>query len=374
MEIPLFRIFWDDEDISAIERIIKSGKYWCTGAEIEDFEVAIAEYLGVKHCVVFNSGGSALFAAMNAHGIQKHDEIIVPSFTFIATAFAPMYVDAKPVFADIEEETFGLDPIDVRNRITSKTRAIMPIHYGGMSCKIDDLKELASEHNLLLIEDAAQSFGAQYDGKCVGTFGESAIFSFCHNKIFTTSEGGCVVTDDDEVYEKLKLFRSYGRVVSGDYFADVKSLDYIDVGHNFRMSTILAALGLSQLSRVNTSIEQRRKNAQLLHNQLNAIDDIITPKPPSGKYYAVYQMYTIRVIDGKEKRDALANHLSERGITSRVYFEPIHQYSVFKGLLNEEVLLPTTQKLSDQVLTLPLFSQMTKEEIEYIGKAIHDFF
>ncbi|MFX1484890.1 MAG: DegT/DnrJ/EryC1/StrS family aminotransferase, partial [Promethearchaeota archaeon] len=283
-------------------------------------------------------------------------------------------VDAKPVFADVEEDTFGLDPNDVRERVTSKTRALLPIHYGGMSCKIDELRKLADEFGLLLIEDAAQSFGATYRGKCVGTFGESAIFSFCHNKVFTTSEGGCAVTDNDELYEKLKLFRSYGRVVSGDYFADVKSLDYVDVGYNFRMSTILAALGLSQLSRVNTSIERRRKNAQYLHDQLKTIEEIITPQPPNENFYPVYQMYTIRVIEGKERRDSLSKHLSDNGITSMVYFEPIHQYSVFKRLLTDEVHLPTTEKLSNQVLTLPLFSDMTTEEIEYIGKVIQDFF
>ncbi|NJE47893.1 DegT/DnrJ/EryC1/StrS family aminotransferase, partial [Thermococcus sp. GR7] len=152
-------------------------------------------------------------------------------------AYAPLYVGAKPVFADIEEETLGLDPEDVKEKITSKTKAILPIHYGGMPCKIRELREIAEDYNLVLIEDAAEAFGAKIREKFVGTFGDSAIFSFCQNKIFTTSEGGAVITDSKEIYERLKLLVSYGRITEGDYFTSGANSDYVEVGYNWRLST-----------------------------------------------------------------------------------------------------------------------------------------
>ncbi|MCZ2845472.1 MAG: DegT/DnrJ/EryC1/StrS family aminotransferase, partial [Candidatus Bathyarchaeota archaeon] len=301
-KVPLFRIYWDEEDIGAVEEIIRSGMSWCVGKQIEEFEDMIKEYLDVKYCLTFNSGGSALYALMLAYKFKSGDEIIVPSFTFIATAYAPLYVGAKPIFGDVEFETFGLDPEDVKKRITKKTKAIMPIHYGGMACRIGELEEIAEDRNLILIEDAAESFGAKFKERFVGNFGDSSVFSFCHNKVFTTSEGGCVVTNNKEIYEKLKLIRSYGRVIKGDYFSESESMDYTEVGFNFRMSTLLAALGMSQLKKVNKTIEMRRGNAKYLNKELKEVEGIFIPETPSKDHYAVYQMYTIRILEGGNVR------------------------------------------------------------------------
>jgi len=374
VEIPLFKINWHKDDIEAIEQVIRSGKYWCIGPQIEQFEEKIAEYLGTKYCKVFNSGGSALHALMAAYSFGKGDEVILPSFTFIATAYAPMYVGAKPVFADVESSTYGLDPEDVKKRITSKTKAIMPIHYGGMSCQIDELKEIAQDAGVILIEDAAEAFGAKYRGKMAGTFGNSAMISFCQNKIFTTSEGGCVVTDDSEFLHKLDLLRSYGRELTGDYFAYVTSLDYVSVGYNHRMSSLLAALGISQISRVNDIIDLRRSHGDYLNRNLSKISDIVVPEPPSDDYYAVYQMYTIRVKDGMEKRDGLIEHLKLKGVSSKIYFDPVHRYSIFKDLGYKQDELPTTDLLATQVLTLPLYTDMTQKELDYIIDSVQSFF
>jgi len=373
-EIPLFKIYWNEEDVKEVERIIRSGMYWATGSQIEEFENRITEYLDTKYCLTFNSGGSALYALILAYKFGPGDEIIVPSFTFIATAYAPIYVGAKPIFADVEFETFGLDPDDVVERITPKTKAIIPIHYGGMPCKIEELNEVAEDHNLVLIEDAAESFGAKFKGKCVGTFGESAIFSFCHNKVFTTGEGGCVVTDNKEIYERLKLIRSYGRVTEGDYFLSADNVDYVEIGHNFRMSTLLAALGMSQLANVDRAITMRRKNAKYLNRNLAKIDGIVVPEPPSNNYFAVYQMYTVRVLTGKEVRDELMRFLQEKGIMSRVYFEPVHKYSIFRNLSYKELSLPNTDELSSQVLTLPMYPQLDRYDMDYIINSIKEFF
>jgi len=374
LEIPLFKIHWSEEDIKRVEKVIRSGKHWCIGPEIEEFEEKIARYLGLKECVVLNSGGAALLALMESYGFSKGDEVIIPSFTFIATAYAPLYVGAKPVFADVEELTYGLDVSDVKQRITANTKAIIPIHYGGMPCEIDALQELAMDNDLILIEDAAESFGAKLGTRFTGTFGDSTIFSFCQNKVFTTSEGGAVVTDNGDLAKKIKLFRSYGRVISGDYFSGNGELDYVETGYNLRMSTILAALGASQMDRVGELISLRRKNAHYLNQRLSEIEGVIPPTPPSKEYYSVYQMYTIRIKEGKKKRDKLIQHLKRRGISSKVYFEPAHKYSVLEKLGLGDIRLPVTERLSSEVLTLPMYPHMTQEELDYVSEAVNEFF
>lgn len=373
MKIPLFKIYWDEEDIKAVEDVIRSGMNWCSGEQIEELEKRISEYIGTKYCVTFNSGGSALHALMLAYDFKPGDEIIVPSFTFIATAYAPLYVGAKPVFADIEEETLGLDPEDVKEKITRKTKAIIPIHYGGMPCKIKELREIAEDYNLVVIEDAAEAFGAKIGNEYVGTFGDSAIFSFCQNKIFTTSEGGCVITNNKKIYERLKLIASYGRLSKGNYFTSSSNVDYIMLGYNWRLSTILAALGLSQLKKVDKLIRMRRKNAEYLNKKLGKINGIKPPIEPE-EYFAVYQLYTIRIIDGLEKRNSLMNFLAKKGISTKIYFDPAHKYSVFKRLEYANINLPITEKVASQVLTLPMYPHMTKGELDYIVTSIREFF
>ncbi|ACJ17190.1 Pleiotropic regulatory protein degT [Thermococcus onnurineus NA1] len=373
MKIPLFKIYWDKNDIAAVEKVIRSGMQWCIGEQVIELERRICEYIGTKYCVTFNSGGSALHALMLTYKFGPGDEIIVPSFTFIATAYAPLYVGARPVFADIEEKTMGLDPEDVKERITPKTRAILAVHYGGMPCKIRELREIAEDYNLILIEDAAEAFGARVKDRHVGTFGDAAIFSFCQNKIFTTSEGGAVVTNDKNVYERLKLIASYGRITEKDYFTSRATVDYVEVGYNWRLSTILAALGLSQLEKVDRLIELRRKNAHLLNNALRKLKGLYVLDEPED-YFAVYQLYTLRVLDRNKTRDALMEYLSNRGVSTRVYFEPVHKYTVFRSLGYHNVDLPVTEEISSQVLSLPMYPHMTKGEIDYIISSIKDFF
>jgi perosamine synthetase len=220
-KIPLFKIYWDDEDVEAVTEAIKAGMNWAVGPNVEQFEDLIASYVGTKYAVTFNSGTSALHAALLAHEIKQGDEVIVPSFTFIATVNAPLFVGAKPVFADIEKETLGLDPEDVNEKITEKTKAIMPIHYGGCPCKIRELKEIAEDNNLILIEDAAESLGAKIKDNKLGTFGDSAMFSLCAPKVITTGEGGMMVTKSKEVYEKMKLLRSHGRLETQNYLPNI---------------------------------------------------------------------------------------------------------------------------------------------------------
>ena len=369
-KIPLFKIYWDDEDVDAVTGAIKAGMNWAVGSNIEKFEKMMAEYLRAKYCVVFNSGTSALHAALLAYGIKQGDEVIVPSFTFIATANAPLFVGAKPIFADIEEETYGLDPEDVKEKISERTKAIIPIHYGGCPCKIRELREIVDDHNLILIEDAAESLGARIGDKRVGTFGDSTMLSFCQNKIITTGDGGAIITDSREIYEKLKLIRSHGRLETSDYFSSTEYMDYITLGYNFRMSNIIAALGVAQLKKVDKIIEMRRKNAEYLTARLKQeIKEIITPASPKD-YFHVYQMYTIRI----DNRDELMKYLASKGIMTKVYFSPVHLTHFYKNELGYACELPVTEEISSQVLTLPMYPTLTKEEIDYIIEEIKNFY
>lgn len=372
-KIPLFKIYWDKEDIGMVKETIQRGIFWAIGPNIERFERLLSEYVGTKYAVVFNSGTSALHATLLAYGIGKGDEVIVPSFTFIATANAPLFVGAKPVFAEIENRTYGLDPEDVERRITPKTRAILPIHYGGSPCLIHELKQVAEKYNLILIEDAAESLGAAVDGKKAGSFGDAAVLSFCSNKVITTGEGGAVVTGSEKIYESLKLIRSHGRAENANYFTSSEDMDYISLGYNFRMSDITAALGIAQLGKIDKLIEMRRGNAERLSTGLSGIAKIEIPCTPDG-FSHVYQLYTIRLKDGQEQRDALSTYLTERGIMTKVYFPPIHFTHFYKDELRYNCKLPFTEKLSRQVLSLPMYPTLTEDEMGYIVDGIVTFF
>jgi perosamine synthetase len=369
-KIPLFKIYADDDDVNQVTEVIRSGMNWATGPKVNELESLVAEYVGTRYAVTLNSGTSALHAVLLAHGIGTGDEVIVPSFTFIATANSPFFVGARPVFADVEKETYGLDPESVSECITSKTKAIMPVHVGGSPCKIRELREIADDRGIVLIEDAAESLGAKIKDKKVGTYGESAMFSFCGPKVITTGEGGVITSDSQEIYEKIKLLRSHGRADTKDYFSTNEYMDYISLGYNFRMSNITAALGIAQMKKLDKIIQIRRENAAYLTKNLkNAVKAIKTPVPLK-EYYHLYQMYTIE----SDHRDALMNALSEAGIMAKVYFPPVHLSHFYKNVLKCTPHLPVTEALASRVLTLPMYPNLTKEEMDYMVSHIEKFY
>lgn len=374
MKIPLFKIYSDENDITAVNEIIRRGTYWATGDEISEFEKRLAEFNNLDYVVTFNSGTSALHSLLLAHNINGF-EVIVPSFTFIATANSVLLAGGKPIFAEIEEETFGLDYKDVIKKITPRTKAIIPMHFGGgISKNILALKELARDKNLLLLEDAAQALGASWNSHKAGSFGDGAIFSFCQNKIITTGEGGAVGTNDRAIYEKLLLIRSHGRVeIAGvDYFSNIGDNDYIEAGFNFRMPTMNAALGISQLKKIEFLINQRRKIAKYFMDELKKIPLINFPIQ-FDNYINVFQLFTV-LLPNKEIRDKLQLFLIEKGIMSKIYFEPIHLKTLYLNYGYLKGSLPKTEELANRVLTLPLFVSMTSDEAEWITKNIRLFF
>jgi len=370
-KIPLFKMYWDTQDINAVTKVIKRGSYWTMGPEVQLLENAIAGFLGKKHSVSFNSGTSALHAALLAHGIKQGDQVIVPSFTFIATANVVVLTGATPVFADIEEQSYGLDPEDVKEKITNKTKAIVPVHYGGGPCKnIKALRDIAEDHHLILIEDAAESLGAKIHNRYVGLFGDSAMFSFCQNKVITAGEGGMIVTDSGAVAEKLRLIRSHGRVESKEgYFATTQELDYIQTGYNYRLPSLNAALILSQYKKFKKIVSIRREKAAFYTKKLSSIPSLRTPAESKGEYH-VYQMYTIELPD-RETRDHIQQQLTKAQVMTKIYFEPIHLKTFYTKEFNyKKNDLPVTEKMAEKVLTLPLYPSLTKKEMEYIISAI----
>ena len=372
-KLPLYKIYTDDEDVNLITKIIKRGSNWAIGPEIDEFENAISDYVGVDYSAVLNSGTSALHASLLAFGLGDGDEILVPSFSFISTANSVLFVNATPSFVDIEEETLGIDPKLIEQSISSNTKAIIPMDYGGMSCQISEIKENAENNNLLVIEDGAESLGSSVKGKKVGSISDATIFSFCGNKVLTTGEGGAVVTNSREIIEKIKLIRSHGRLDQKNYFNNPSSAQYLGLGYNWRMSSITAGLGISQLNKLEKIIKMRQENAEYLSSRLSKLPKIKVPTAPAG-YEHIYQMYTIRLPD-KTTRDSLHDFLTERQIFSKVYFTPIHNTSFYQQKFdNRKILLPITEKISQQVLTLPLYPNMTAEEKDLLVETICEFF
>jgi dTDP-4-amino-4,6-dideoxygalactose transaminase len=339
MSIPLFKINQTLKDISRVSKVIKSGRQWAAGPMSTVFESAIANTAKTKYAVVCNSGTSALHATMIALGITEGDEVIVPSFTFISTANAPLYVGATPVFADIEEETFGIDPKIVLNLITSRTKAIIAVHYGGNPCKIKELKKIAADHGLFLIEDCAESMGAD-----CGTYGDASIWSFCQNKIITTGDGGAITTNNKAIYDKLKLIVNLGK--DGN--------DFSDLGYNWRLSEAQCALGLSQLSRIKNIIKKRKANAKYLASKL---------KVPYLRD-SVYQLFTIR----KTAKEISKIKKNLKGVDWKVYFKPVHLTKYYKRLGYADWPLPVTEKVSNEVITLPMFPDLTRKEMDTIAR------
>ena len=371
--IPLYKIYSDDEDVKLISKVIKRGRDWAIGPEIDEFENDIKNYVGTDYCIALNSGTSALHATLLAYGLGNGDEIIVPSFSFISTANSVLFVNGKPKFADIEEETFGLNPDSISNVINSKTKAIIPMDYGGLSCKISDISEVVKKNHLILIEDAAECLGSTVNGSKVGSQSDSAIFSFCGNKVLTTGEGGAVVTDSKKIYEKIKLIRSHGRQDSINYFKNPSKSQYLSLGYNWRMSSLTAALGISQLKKLDKIIKMRQKNAKQLISKLAKFKEISISDPPNG-YEHIYQMFTIK-LNSKKIRDSLHTFLKKKRIFTKVYFFPIHLTEFYKkNFPNSGKSLSNTEKLSNQLLTLPLYPNMTSEEKQYLIESISEFF
>lgn len=372
-KIPLFKTHVTKTDVQAVTKTIQRGTFWAAGPEITRFEQQLAHYMNTKYALVFNSGTSALHALLLAYDL-KDKEVIVPSFTFVSTATAVLMAGGIPVFAETEEKTGGLDATDVEERITTHTKAIIALHYAGMPAKdILTLKEICDKHQLILIEDNAESMGAEIQGKKVGTIGQAGMLSFCQNKIITTGEGGAIITNNETIYEKLKLIRSHGREeTQEDYFNNIGDNDYITIGYNWRMPSMNAALGLSQLEHINELIALRQEKAAQYKEELKEIKEITYLEEENNK--AVYQLFTI-LLPTETIRDAVQKELAKAHIMSKPYFPPVHLKTIYKNKYDyKEGDLPQTEALSKRVLSLPFYPDITIEEIKEVTTIIKNYF
>lgn len=352
--IRLARPVVGEEEVEAVRAVLESG-FLTNGPATRRFEAAMAARHGTEHAVALANGTVALAAMYLAAGIGPGDEVIVPSFTFISTATSVLHVGATPVFADIDPETFCLDPADVARRVTSRTRAIVPVHYAGQAADLAPLAEIAADAGADLLEDAAEAHGATYQGRPVGSWGRAGMFSFTPTKNITTGEGGIVTTDDGAYAERVRRLRNHG--MSALYVHD-------ELGFNWRLSDISAAVGACQVDRLDTILAAKRTIAGRLDALLAEVPGVTTPVVRDDRDHT-YMLYTVRL--PAERRDAVRRSLATDGIETRLYFPPAHRQGVFGPA---EVDLPVTDAVAASALSLPVHARLTPPEIEEVATAV----
>ncbi len=368
-------IWIEEDDISAVTSVLKNG-YVSSLPKVEEFEKKFADYIGTKYAVAFNSGTSALHASTFAIDIKKGDEAITTPMTFAATSNSILYQNGKPIFADINEKTYNIDPEEIRKRITKKTKAIIPVHYTGQPCDMDQINEIAKEHNLLVVEDASHAPGAIYKGKKAGTMSDLAVFSFHPVKHIATYEGGMVATNNQEFYEKIKLFRTHGITRDKSKMKCITEdamwvSDQVFLGYNYRLTDIQAALGISQLKKLDRSLEIRRKYAKIYNEELEKLDFIVIPYqlPNTNSAWHLYEIQINQKKLGISRKQAF-ERLREAGIGVWVHYLPVYYYSYYQSLGYKKGICPNAEKLYENILSIPMFAKMSENDVYNVIKKI----
>lgn len=343
-----------DEEVEAVRSALLSGVL-TNGSQTAAFEDVFARRHDVRHAVAFANGTVALTGIYTALGIGPGDELIVPSMTFISTATSVLHVGAHPVFAEVTEDTFNLDPSDVEGRITSRTRAIVAVHYGGQPADMEELSSIARAAGVELIEDAAEAHGASYRGCPVGGLGRAAMFSFTPTKNVTTGEGGIVTTNDDELARKLRLLRNHGQT---------QLYQHEILGYNWRMTEMQAAMGVVQINKLDAILARKWANEAYIRSQISSSEELQLPVVRDDRTHA-FMLFTLKLREGT--RDRVMDSLLTAGIEARLYFPPAHQQPVFK---NEVVKLPKTERLANQMLSIPFHSRLSHSEIDAMAGAL----
>lgn len=360
--IPIARPIITEEEKARILAILESGRL-AAGEEVQEFERRFAEYVGVRFAVATSSGSTALQVALEALGIGPGDQVITTPFTFVATSNAILHCGAEPVFVDVDPFTFNIDPNAIEDALRThpRVRALLIVHLFGLPCDMESIGELVSRHELLLVEDCAQAHGAEFRGRKVGSFGHVAIFSFYPTKNLTTGEGGMVVTSDPEVARKARLLVNVGM--------DGENYRYEAVGYNFRMTNLAAAMGLVQLGHLEARNEARRRNAKVLTEELGDLPWLLLPQEPQG-YRHVYNQYTLRV---PERRDDLLRYLQAMGIGCRVYYPEVIPRTPAYQKLGFTGRFPRAERLTQEVLSIPVHPALSPEELQAVITAIRAF-
>ncbi|WP_428325171.1 DegT/DnrJ/EryC1/StrS family aminotransferase [Nitrosopumilus sp.] len=358
VKIPINTPILGKEELSAVASVIKSGGLTSAskdgGKNVQEFEKSIRSFVKTKYAISVNSGTAALQAALYALDIKKGDEVIVPSFTFVASANAIASTGAKPVFADILKENFTIDPESITKKITRNTKAIMPVHLYGHISSLDRIKEIAKKHNLSIVEDAAQSLGSTFKGKQTGTFFELGCYSLYPGKVMTSGEGGVVVTNSKKLCEKLQMIRNHGMI---------KGYDSKIFGLNLRLPEINAAIAKIQIKKLPKFIQLRKRNAKLLSDLLSNTKIKIPTERKNEKLN--WGLYTIAI----QNRNSILKKLNSKGIGAAVYYPiPVHKIPIYKI----KSKLPNTDWASKHVMSLPVHPNVSTKNVEYIAKTMRD--
>ena len=372
-KIPLSDIDLDDEEIEAVTKVLRS-KWLSMGPVTQQFEEEFAEYIGVKHAFGVSNGTAALHIAHNVLGIGQGDEVILPSLTFVATANSALYCGAKPIFADITSlDNFNISPDDILEKITNKTKAITVVHCGGYPCDMDAIMEIASDHGLKVIEDAAHAPGAEYQGKKCGTIGDVGCFSFFANKNLATGEGGMVVTNYGALAEKMRIMRSHGMTtLTWDrHKGHAHSYDVVDMGFNYRINEMASALGLVQLKKLDGNNEKRGRIVEEYRKRLEDVSGIFVPFKDC-KETSSYHIFPILLAEDIS-RNGFMDGLKEKGIQTSAHYPPIHLFTYYRKTFGfKEGMLSKTEYVGVHEVTLPLYPMMTEKEVKYIVSCVNE--
>lgn len=367
----------EEDDINAVISTLKSD-FLSTGPKVKEFETKFANYVGSKYAVSVSSGTAALHCACLAAGLKKGDEVITTPLTFIATSNVILYCQATPVFVDIDIDTFNIDVNKIEEKITKNTKAIMPVHFAGNPCNMKKIIEIANKYNLIIIEDASHALGAEYNNKKIGQIGDLTTFSFHPVKHITTGEGGMVTTNNKELYEKLLLFRNHGMTREKEKFLneDYKEegnwyYEQICLGFNYRLTDFQSALGITQLDKMPKNILRRKEIANLYEKHLKDITEIKIPYN-CNNINSSWHLYVIRIIDKKIDRKNVFIKLREKNIGVNVHYLPVHCQPYYKSLGYSKGICPMAEKVYEEIITLPIHSKMTDEEVLYIIKSIKE--
>jgi perosamine synthetase len=362
MNIPLSSPDITQAEIDAVTQVLRTNRL-SLGPKLEMFEHAVAQYIGVPHAVGVSSGTAGLHLCIRTLEIGEGEEVIVPSFTFIAAANAIRYERATPVFVDIDPATLNLDPAKVEAAITPRTRAILVVHTFGVPADMQAILEIAERHHLFLIEDACEAIGAEYHGRRVGSFGDAAVFAFYPNKQITTGEGGMIVTRRAALADKMRALRNQGRYQSDDW------LQHSELGYNYRLSELACALGIEQLKRIEDILTMRARVARGYHERLQSQPLILPPLelPDASISWFVF-VIRLRPEFSRAHRDAMLQSLASQGIGCARYFAPIHLQRAYAAW--NKLNLPVTEAEAACTLALPFFNRLTGEQLDRVCKAV----
>jgi len=370
MKIPVTKPYFTKDEEKEVLEVLRTG--WVVqGPKVEALEKEVAKYVGAKYAVATSSCTTALHLALLLMGAGPNDEIIVPSFTFIATPNSVVYTGATPVFADVQKDTYNLDPKDIERKITKNTRGIMPVHQVGLAADMKKILAIAKKHKLFVVEDAACALGTKIQGKHVGTFGEIGCFSFHPRKSITTAEGGMLVTNNKILAEKARILRAHGMSVSDRKRHESKTFideSYDVLGYNYRMSDVHAAIGIAQFRKLNAILNKRKRLADRYTKYLSRNPYIITPQVPVG-YAHTFQSYIVRLADNAPiSRTEFMEKLLKKDISTRIGVKASHLTPLYK---KQKTTLKNTELLEKTIITLPLYATMMIAEQDYVIASIN---